>query len=89
MEVMTKYNEAQVDFRERSKGRIQRQLEISECLPHARSCRRVNCNPVFSGFNPDSLSAGKATTDDELEEMLESGNAAVFTAGVCGTSGLL
>lgn len=29
---MTKYNEAQVDFRERSKGRIQRQLEISACL---------------------------------------------------------
>lgn len=26
--------------------------------------------------------AGKATTDDELEEMLESGNSAVFTAGV-------
>uniref|UniRef100_A0A8C6U2D9 Syntaxin-3 n=1 Tax=Neogobius melanostomus TaxID=47308 RepID=A0A8C6U2D9_9GOBI len=52
VEVMTKYNEAQVDFRERSKGRIQRQLEIT----------------------------GKATTDDELEEMLESGNAAVFTA---------
>lgn len=50
---------------------------------------RVNCTPVFSGFNPDSLSAGKATTDDELEEMLESGNAAVFTAGVCSASGLL
>lgn len=30
VDVMTKYNEAQVDFRERSKGRIQRQLEISE-----------------------------------------------------------
>uniref|UniRef100_A0A3B4WD39 Syntaxin-3 n=1 Tax=Seriola lalandi dorsalis TaxID=1841481 RepID=A0A3B4WD39_SERLL len=54
VEVMTKYNEAQVDFRERSKGRIQRQLEIT----------------------------GKATTDEELEEMLESGNSAVFTAGI-------
>ncbi|KAI1887844.1 hypothetical protein AGOR_G00194690 [Albula goreensis] len=54
VEVMTKYNEAQVDFRERSKGRIQRQLEIT----------------------------GKTTTDDELEEMLEGGNAAVFTAGI-------
>ncbi|XP_063732570.1 syntaxin 3b isoform X3 [Eleginops maclovinus] len=54
VEVMTKYNEAQVDFRERSKGRIQRQLEIT----------------------------GKSTTDDELEEMLESGNSAVFTAGI-------
>ncbi|XP_036373264.1 syntaxin-3 [Megalops cyprinoides] len=54
VEVMTKYNEAQVDFRERSKGRIQRQLEIT----------------------------GKVTTDEELEEMLEGGNAAVFTAGI-------
>ncbi|XP_061107627.1 syntaxin 3b isoform X3 [Conger conger] len=54
VDVMTKYNEAQVDFRERSKGRIQRQLEIT----------------------------GKVTTDEELEEMLESGNAAVFTAGI-------
>ncbi|XP_017283735.1 syntaxin-3a isoform X2 [Kryptolebias marmoratus] len=54
VEVMTKYNEAQVEFREKSKGRIQRQLEIT----------------------------GKATTDEELEEMLESGNAAVFTAGI-------
>ncbi|EHA98778.1 Syntaxin-3 [Heterocephalus glaber] len=54
VEVMTKYNEAQVDFRERSKGRIQRQLEIT----------------------------GKKTTDEELEEMLESGNPAIFTSGV-------
>ncbi|XP_064417048.1 syntaxin-3 [Latimeria chalumnae] len=54
VEVMTKYNEAQVDFRERSKGRIQRQLEIT----------------------------GKNTTDEELEEMLESGNPAIFTAGI-------
>uniref|UniRef100_A0A8C5L749 Syntaxin-3 n=1 Tax=Jaculus jaculus TaxID=51337 RepID=A0A8C5L749_JACJA len=53
VEVMTKYNEAQVDFRERSKGRIQRQLEIT----------------------------GKKTTDEELEEMLESGNPAIFTSG--------
>ncbi|XP_077091933.1 syntaxin 3b isoform X7 [Siphateles boraxobius] len=54
VDVMTKYNEAQVDFREKSKGRIQRQLEIT----------------------------GKTTTDEELEEMLEGGNAAVFTAGI-------
>uniref|UniRef100_G3UMX2 Syntaxin 3 n=1 Tax=Loxodonta africana TaxID=9785 RepID=G3UMX2_LOXAF len=55
VEVMTKYNEAQVDFRERSKGRIQRQLENY---------------------------AGKKTTDEELEEMLESGNPAIFTSGI-------
>lgn len=33
VEVMTKYNEAQVDFRDKSKGRIARQLEISEFQP--------------------------------------------------------
>uniref|UniRef100_A0A8C2JYQ7 Syntaxin-3 n=1 Tax=Cyprinus carpio TaxID=7962 RepID=A0A8C2JYQ7_CYPCA len=54
VEVMTKYNEAQVEFRDKSKGRIQRQLEIT----------------------------GKTTTDEELEEMLDGGNAAVFTAGI-------
>ncbi|XP_066574718.1 syntaxin-3 isoform X1 [Amia ocellicauda] len=58
VEVMTKYNEAQVDFRERSKGRIQRQLEIT----------------------------GKNTTDEELEEMLESGNPAIFTSGIVDSS---
>ena len=31
---------------------------------------------------PFLFAAGKETTDDELEEMLEGGNAAVFTAGV-------
>ncbi|KAJ8000909.1 hypothetical protein DPEC_G00185280 [Dallia pectoralis] len=54
VEVMTKYNEAQTDFRDKSKGRIARQLEIT----------------------------GKTTTDEELEEMLEGGNAAVFSAGI-------
>ncbi|XP_077323774.1 syntaxin-3-like isoform X3 [Lithobates pipiens] len=58
VDVMTKYNEAQVDFRERSKGRIQRQLEIT----------------------------GKNTTDDELEEMLESGNPNIFTSGIINDS---
>ncbi|XP_078083261.1 syntaxin-2-like [Mustelus asterias] len=52
--VMTEYNEIQIFFRERSKGRIQRQLEIT----------------------------GKTTTDDELEEMLESGNPSIFTSDI-------
>lgn len=30
-----------------------------------------------------NVTAGKTTTDEELEEMLDGGNAAVFTAGVC------
>lgn len=37
---------------------------------------------INSFVNVLCFPAGKATTDDELEEMLESGNAAVFTAGV-------
>lgn len=32
VEVMTEYNRTQTDYRERCKGRIQRQLEISELL---------------------------------------------------------
>ena len=52
---MTEYNQTQVDYRERCKARIQRQLEI----------------------------AGKATTSEEVEEMLESGEGAqIFTEGV-------
>ncbi|XP_019665882.2 syntaxin-2 isoform X6 [Ailuropoda melanoleuca] len=58
VEVMTEYNEAQTLFRERSKGRIQRQLEIT----------------------------GRTTTDDELEEMLESGSPSVFTADIISDS---
>ncbi|XP_071480010.1 syntaxin-like isoform X1 [Diadema antillarum] len=54
VEVMTDYNSTQTDYRERCKGRIQRQLEIT----------------------------GKSTTDDELEDMLESGNPAIFTSGI-------
>ncbi|XP_059219062.1 syntaxin-1A [Stomoxys calcitrans] len=54
VEVMTEYNRTQTDYRERCKGRIQRQLEIT----------------------------GRATTNDELEDMLEQGNPAVFTQGI-------
>ncbi|KAM8961085.1 syntaxin-2 [Pelodytes ibericus] len=57
-EVMITYNEIQIQFRERSKGRIQRQLEIT----------------------------GKTTTDDELEEMLESGNPSIFTSDIISDS---
>ncbi|XP_022196536.1 syntaxin-1A isoform X3 [Nilaparvata lugens] len=54
VEVMTEYNRTQTDYRERCKGRIQRQLEIT----------------------------GRTTTNEELEEMLEQGNSAVFTQGI-------
>ncbi|XP_055003613.1 syntaxin-2 isoform X1 [Sorex araneus] len=58
VEVMTEYNEAQTQFRERSKGRILRQLEIT----------------------------GRTTTDQELEEMLESGNPSIFTSDIISDS---
>nr|XP_055024856.1 syntaxin-2 isoform X2 [Misgurnus anguillicaudatus] len=58
VEVMTQYNETQVSFREKSKSRIQRQLEIT----------------------------GKVTTNEELEEMLENGNASVFTSDIISDS---
>lgn len=54
VEVMNDYNACQIDYRERCKGRIQRQLEIT----------------------------GRNTTNDELEDMLESGNPAIFTQGI-------
>ncbi|XP_055374637.1 syntaxin-1A [Condylostylus longicornis] len=54
VEVMTEYNRTQTDYRERCKGRIQRQLEIT----------------------------GRTTTNEELEDMLEQGNPAVFTQGI-------
>ncbi|XP_010893360.1 syntaxin-2 isoform X4 [Esox lucius] len=58
VEVMTQYNETQVSFRERSKGRIQRQLEIT----------------------------GRVTSDEELEDMLESGNPSIFTSDIISDS---
>uniref|UniRef100_A0A4W4DMR0 t-SNARE coiled-coil homology domain-containing protein n=1 Tax=Electrophorus electricus TaxID=8005 RepID=A0A4W4DMR0_ELEEL len=58
VEVMTQYNETQVSFRERSKARIQRQLEIT----------------------------GKLTTNEELEDMLESGNPSIFTSDIISDS---
>ncbi|XP_026801715.1 syntaxin-2 isoform X2 [Pangasianodon hypophthalmus] len=54
VEVMTEYNNTQVSFRERSKSRIQRQLEIT----------------------------GRRTTNEELEDMLESGNPSIFTSDI-------
>ncbi|XP_029018524.1 syntaxin-2 isoform X2 [Betta splendens] len=58
VEAMTQYNETQVSFRERSKGRIRRQLEIT----------------------------GRVTTNEELEEMLESGNLHIFTSDIISDS---
>ena len=72
VEVMTEYNRTQTDYRERCKGRIQRQLEISK-RPYIFLITMVT-NIMFL--------AGRTTTNEELEEMLEQGNSAVFTQGV-------
>nr|XP_046203435.1 syntaxin-2 isoform X1 [Oncorhynchus gorbuscha]XP_046203436.1 syntaxin-2 isoform X1 [Oncorhynchus gorbuscha] len=58
VEVMSQYNKTQVSFRDRSKGRIQRQLEIT----------------------------GRVTSNEELEDMLESGNPSIFTSDIISDS---
>ena len=68
---MTEYNRTQTDYRERCKNRIQRQLEISK-----PSIFRRQEHP----YHP--FSAGRTTTNEELEDMLEQGNPAVFTQGI-------
>lgn len=54
VDVMTEYNTIQVDYREKCKGRIQRQLEIT----------------------------GKSKTSEEVEDMIEKKNIAIFTSGI-------
>ncbi|GIX77746.1 syntaxin-1A [Caerostris extrusa] len=54
VDVMSVYNNIQVEYRQRCKDRIKRHLEIT----------------------------GYSKTDTEIEEMLESGNPAVFTQGI-------
>ena len=80
---MTDYNKTQTDYRERCKGRIKRQLEISKWreknLPGIKFNDRVLTN--FFDFVSISL-AGRATTNEKLEEMLESKNTQIFTQGV-------
>ncbi|CAN2389021.1 exocytic insertion of neurotransmitter receptor to postsynaptic membrane [Pristimantis euphronides] len=50
---MTKYNEAQVDFRERSKGRIQRQLEIT-----GKSTTDAELEEMLESGNPNIFTSG-------------------------------
>lgn len=54
VEVMTEYNRAQADYRDRHKDRLLRQLELT----------------------------GQNITDQELDNLLEQDNPAVFTQGV-------
>ncbi|KAK6025510.1 Syntaxin [Ostertagia ostertagi] len=79
VEVMTDYNKTQTDYRERCKGRIQRQLDIGMLIwPGPTfpltlwSYRNVMIRYL----------AGKQVGDEDLEEMIESGNPGVFTQGI-------
>ncbi|ELK10984.1 Syntaxin-1B [Pteropus alecto] len=67
VEVMTEYNATQSKYRDRCKDRIQRQLEISP---------QADANPERGVLSP---TAGRTTTNEELEDMLESGKLAIFT----------
>ncbi|XP_071986818.1 syntaxin-3-like isoform X3 [Engystomops pustulosus] len=53
VDVMTKYNEAQVDFRERSKWRIQRQLEIT-----GKSTTDAELEEMLESGNPNIFTSG-------------------------------
>uniref|UniRef100_A0A8C0KI58 Syntaxin-1A n=1 Tax=Canis lupus dingo TaxID=286419 RepID=A0A8C0KI58_CANLU len=86
VEVMSEYNATQSDYRERCKGRIQRQLEISELRAwgwgrgRGRGCGRT-LRSVQGSLRP-LHAAGRTTTSEELEDMLESGNPAIFASGI-------
>lgn len=82
VEVMTEYNRTQTDYRERCKSRIQRQLEISMlCFVFYYY---IGIIYLFFSFICNNI-AGRITTNEELEEMLDQGNPAVFTQGVRGS----
>ncbi|KAM9326830.1 syntaxin-3 isoform 1-T1 [Gastrophryne carolinensis] len=68
VDVMTKYNEAQVDFRERSKGRIQRQLEITGKSTTDAELEEMleSGNPIFTpGIINDSQISRQALSEIE------------------------
>lgn len=88
---MNDYNQVQVAYRQKCTERIQRQLEISTvAFRTAHSlCFACFCFLTFvhwwtnTKLDPHlSLLAGRSVTEGEVEEMLESGNPAVFTQGV-------
>ncbi|KPP72585.1 hypothetical protein Z043_108400, partial [Scleropages formosus] len=62
VEVMSEYNATQSDYRERCKGRIQRQLEISECRGGAEEARIDGC-VVFSALRLNVCRAANGIAD--------------------------
>ncbi|CAF0852386.1 unnamed protein product [Rotaria sordida] len=103
IDVMNSYRNAEIEYRERCKARIQRQLEISEEYIKYFLCHRIlfvltqkfcdvmnNYNQVQVAYRQKCKEriqrqleiTGRSVTDGEVEEMLESGNPAVFTQGI-------
>ncbi len=75
---MNDYNQVQLAYRRKCTERIQRQLEISEKILLALNIIDQNFLKLFF----EIFLAGRTVTEGEVEEMLESGNPAVFTQGV-------
>ena len=84
---MSHYSQVQLEYRQKCKERIQRQLEISEKIVLLACLFVYRQMIVFKYFFIKNtvnflFSAGPSVTDGEVEEMLESGNPAVFTQSV-------
>ncbi|CAF4460474.1 unnamed protein product [Rotaria sp. Silwood2] len=88
IDAMNAYRNAEIEYRERCKARIQRQLEISEeycryCVLHNHLKR---FNQIMIDYHLEKRNyldeTGRSVTEGEVEEMLESGNPAVFTQGI-------
>ncbi|CAF3729904.1 unnamed protein product [Rotaria sp. Silwood1] len=102
IDVMNSYRNAEIEYRERCKARIQRQLEISEeylniLLSYCLFVLTQKFRDVMNDYNQVQVGyrqkckeriqrqleiTGRSVTDGEVEEMLESGNPAVFTQGI-------
>lgn len=78
VELINKCNTLQSEYREKNVERIRRQLKISECAASPRGGR--NGAPLSLGV-PPTANAGMVS-DEELEQMLDSGQSEVFVSNV-------
>ena len=78
VEAMIECNIIQEEHREKCKDRFKRQLEISKFYRLFLKYKNKNGKHIFAVQNI----AGHSTTDEELEEMLEQNNPAIFTQEV-------
>lgn len=83
MELINKCNLMQSEYREKNVERIRRQLKISECWFLA--CRVRWPDPALSLAFSFTANAGMVS-DEELEQMLDSGQSEVFVSNVSGHS---